>query len=127
MSKWEPIATAQHVRYNTRAELRMASGRVYRATWQFRGNGCAWWLEPGQARRSPIGLYDPVEWRMIAPGLVDDWKQAVKQAVRCCECGRTETETWGLKERRGKIYCERHLLNTPEKRAYEEQHVDPHS
>ena len=75
---WQPISTAEHVRFDTRAELRMQNGRVYRAVWQFRGRGCAWWMEPGQARKAPAGLYDPIEWRVIATGLTEDadWRKA---------------------------------------------------
>jgi hypothetical protein len=49
------------------------------------------------------------------------------RAPRCSECGRLEFETWALKERKGQLYCERCLLNTPEKLAYEKWFVEPHS
>lgn len=45
-----------------------------------------------------------------------------RQALRCSECGAEcpDYECW---ERRGKLYCIRHLLDTPEKRAYEQWFV----
>lgn len=82
MSEWQPIETAQRVLYNTRAELRMANGRVYKAVWQYRGRGCAWWVEPGQRRKTPIGLYEPVEWRVLATGLIADWRESAAVGAR---------------------------------------------
>ena len=50
--QWQPISEARDIRYGTVADLKMSSGRVYRAVYGFRGQGCAWWPLPGQARRS---------------------------------------------------------------------------
>jgi hypothetical protein len=65
---WHPIDEAQHIRLGTVVELRMENGRVYRATWREKGLVTAWWLDPGQRRKREIGLYDPVEFRVLAEG-----------------------------------------------------------
>jgi hypothetical protein len=66
---WRPIAEAQFIPDHTVADLKMKSGRVYRATWEFRGRCCAWWLAPGQNRFEPIGLYEPVGFIVVAEGV----------------------------------------------------------
>jgi hypothetical protein len=65
---WIPMMEAPPVRKGTLAELKMESGRVYRATWRYHGRICAWWPEPGQQRKSPIGLFDPAAIRVLAVG-----------------------------------------------------------
>lgn len=47
-------------------------------------------------------------------------KSSVFKNYPCCECGVETPEIW---ERRGKLYCIRHFLDTPEKRAYEQWFV----
>lgn len=69
---WQPIADAQFIRDFTVADLKMPSGRIYRATWKYIGRACAWQLAPGQARKRPIGLYDPVAFRVLAEGIGGD-------------------------------------------------------
>lgn len=64
MSVFKPIAEAQHVEVGTVADVRMPSGRVVRAAWTRHGRCLAWWPLVGPRRR-PIGLYDPVEWRVV--------------------------------------------------------------
>lgn len=71
MSGWRPIAEAQFVRDWTVADLRMPSGRVYRATWKKVGRCTAWWPESA-VRKAPIGLYDPVAFRVVAAGTGTD-------------------------------------------------------
>jgi hypothetical protein len=61
---FEPIASAEYVEEGVVADLKMPSGRVYRAAWARRGIMAAWWPLIG-ARRRPIGLYDPVGWRRV--------------------------------------------------------------
>lgn len=61
---FESIDTALHVKERTWAELKMPNGRVYKAVWAQIGNVTAWWPDD-KRRRSPIGLYDPVEWRRL--------------------------------------------------------------
>lgn len=75
---FRPIAEAQAVTFGTVADLRMPSGRIYRAVWGFRGRCCAWWPLPGQARRKPIGLYGPTAFAVIATGSIAqrDWRIA---------------------------------------------------
>jgi hypothetical protein len=46
------------------ADLRMESGRVYRAIWIARGRCTAWWPLSGPRKR-PIGLMDPVAFRPV--------------------------------------------------------------
>lgn len=74
-----PISEAVTVAYGTIADLLMPSGRIYRAVWGFRGRCCAWWPTPGQIRRSPIALFDPVSFAVQATGSVprSDWERAV--------------------------------------------------
>ena len=50
------------------------------------------------------------------------------KTVRCQEpgCGKS-VPTYTAFERRGLVYCEAHVLNTAEKRAYERECVDPKS
>jgi hypothetical protein len=70
MAEWIEISEAARVvSYNTVADLKMANGRVYRATWKYHGRCCAWWPEPGQSRRSLIALYEPVAIQVVAPGI----------------------------------------------------------
>jgi hypothetical protein len=78
---WRPIAEARDVRYGTIADLKMRSGRTYRAVYGFRGHCCAWWPMQGQSRRKPIGTYEPVLFAVQAIGNVDgnDWKTAAIQ------------------------------------------------
>lgn len=64
MSEFRPIAEANNLPFGTIADLKMASGRTYSATWEFHGRCCAWWPHIGQVRRSPIGLYEPVAFRI---------------------------------------------------------------
>lgn len=75
MSEWQDIGPG--IRYGTIADLLMASGRVYRAVWEYRGDVCAWWPESRQ-RKSPIGLYTPLKMRVAAAGLIPahDWRRA---------------------------------------------------
>lgn len=51
-----------------------------------------------------------------------DRKDALTTEDFCCECGMP-LKRWLAYERRGKLYCGEHLLNTAEKRAYEAWHV----
>jgi hypothetical protein len=69
MGDWVPISEAQTTTLGTVADLKMPSGRVYRAVWRYIGNCCAWWPESNQRQR-PIGLYDPAEFRVVAVGIV---------------------------------------------------------
>lgn len=69
MSDWRPIKEAHLTPLFTVAELRMASGRVYRATWKQHGRAVAWWPDHGQARLSPIALYEPIQFRVLATGI----------------------------------------------------------
>lgn len=62
--QFDPIRTAQCVRTGTVADLLMENGRVYRCAWVRRGRVTAWWPLAGPRRRS-IGLYNPVEWRIV--------------------------------------------------------------
>jgi len=79
--QWQPISEVRDIRYGTVADLKMPSGRVYRAVYGFRGQGCAWWPLPGQARLSPIGKLAPVAFAVQAVGNVrdGDWKNAASQ------------------------------------------------
>ena len=56
------------LRLNTVADLRMESGRVYRAVWCQRGRVTAWWPQ-SKARKRCIGAADPVAFRPLAIGL----------------------------------------------------------
>jgi hypothetical protein len=58
------------LRLNTVADLKMESGRVYRAVWCRRGRVTAWWPK-SSARKSLIGAADPIEFRMVAAGMGD--------------------------------------------------------
>jgi hypothetical protein len=49
----------------TIADLRMETGRVYRAMWTQHGRCTAWWPLSGPRRR-PIGLMDPVSFRLVS-------------------------------------------------------------
>jgi len=69
LTDWQDIGQAQFVREHTVADLKMKSGRVYRAHWKEFGVETAWWPESGQARKKPIGLYDPVAFRVVAAGM----------------------------------------------------------
>lgn len=71
MGDWQPIAEAQFTREGTIADLRMPNGRVYRATWEYRGNVCAWYPDDPR-RKSSIGLYSPLEFRVLAVGMGPD-------------------------------------------------------
>ncbi|WP_420961087.1 hypothetical protein [Brucella sp. IR073] len=77
MSEWRPISEALCVRYGTVADVKMPSGRVYRAVWGFRGMMCAWWPRSNQ-RKSAIGQFAPVEFRVVADGIlpVERWEDA---------------------------------------------------
>jgi hypothetical protein len=66
---WQHIREARFTGLGTVADLKMPSGRVYRATWEYRGRCCAWWPAPGQIRRNPIGLYEPEAFSIIASGI----------------------------------------------------------
>lgn len=61
---FSPIARAQGVRLGMQADLRMESGRVYRAVWMQHGNVTAWW-PLSHNRKKPIGLYEPISFRMV--------------------------------------------------------------
>lgn len=65
---WRPIAEAQSIRMGTHAELRMESGRIYRAVWRQQGRAVAWIMDPGQARKRPCALYTPTHFRVLAVG-----------------------------------------------------------
>jgi hypothetical protein len=69
VSDWQPIERARFVKDFTVADLRMADGRCYRATWRAAGLCTAWWPEAGQARKKAIGLYTPVAFRVVAAGI----------------------------------------------------------
>lgn len=77
---FRPIREVGRPRYGTVADLRMASGRTYRAVWGFRRNICAWWPLPDQAKRSPIPFYGPVALKVVADGIVPstEWRRAVE-------------------------------------------------
>lgn len=64
MSEFRPIAEARHLPLGTIADIKMASGRIYSATWEFHGNCCAWWPHIGQHRKAPVGKYTPVSFRV---------------------------------------------------------------
>lgn len=80
MSEWRPISEAQFTREGTIAELRMPSGRVYLATWEYRGRACAWWPDDSR-RRAPIGLYSPEAFRVLAIGMGDDGRKPRRQVA----------------------------------------------
>lgn len=61
---FEDIATARFVSDGTVADLLMPNGRIYRAKWIALGRCTAWWPMVGP-RKQPIGLYDPVAWRLV--------------------------------------------------------------
>jgi hypothetical protein len=71
----------------------------------------------------------------IIKGLKEAVRHARKPPLQCCECGIKEGEwsNWAgggypqFYERRGKTYCDEHLLDTADKRAYERWYVDPNS
>lgn len=65
---WVPIAEASYVRHGTVAILRMENGREYRATWKEVGLATAWYLDAGQQRKRPIGLFEPAEIKVLALG-----------------------------------------------------------
>ncbi|MBS4019550.1 MAG: hypothetical protein KGZ68_15085 [Dechloromonas sp.] len=69
--RFRPIATAQFVRKGTVADLWFAGGKIYRAVWRSNGRCVAWFMEPGQRRKKPAGLYDPEAWRPVALGIGD--------------------------------------------------------
>lgn len=69
MTDWQTIDDAQTVRHGTVADLKMGSGRIYRAVWEYHGRCCAWWPVHGQARKTPIGLYEPEAFRPVAIGI----------------------------------------------------------
>lgn len=73
---WRPIAEARFIPRGTVADLRMPNGRIYRATWTN-----AWWPEPGQRRKALMGLYDPVEFRVVAIGIVPDGYSDRRRAI----------------------------------------------
>lgn len=79
MSEWQTTREAMPLRYGTVADLRMDTGRVYRAVWGFRGNCCAWWPQAA-CRKRPIGSSSPVEVRILAVGMVDatDWEEGAR-------------------------------------------------
>lgn len=63
------------------ADIRMPSGRVYRARWgtipgwlgDQPARATAWWPLSGQRKR-PIGLYDPVAFRPVS--VIGTWSHA---------------------------------------------------
>ena len=65
---WQPIDEARFIRLGTIAILKMRSGRKVRARWTEFGRCTAWWPDPGQQHKKPIGLYDPAEFQIIAHG-----------------------------------------------------------
>lgn len=90
MSGWCHISEAQNLRYGTVADLKMPSGRIYRATWDYRGSGfCAWWPDD-RRRKAPIGLYNPVLFRIVATGSIPagDWAAGSARAKRIAELAR---------------------------------------
>lgn len=76
MQEWRPIEDVIDLPHGTVADLRMRSGRIYRAVFGFRGSICAWWPTPGQARKSLICTLQPAEVAVVRLGDVprDDWK-----------------------------------------------------
>lgn len=64
MQPFYPIHSARFVEDGTVADLKMTSGRVYRAIWMENGRITAWWPMDGRRKR-PIGLYDPHAWRPV--------------------------------------------------------------
>jgi hypothetical protein len=79
---------------------------------------------------------------MAKSKIITGLKEAVRHAremnrlpIECCECGIKQDEWYdwaggsfaNIYERRGKPYCDSHLMDTPEKRAYERWFVDPNS
>lgn len=80
MNQWRDIAEAHMMPLGTVADLLMHNGRVYRATWEYRGNVCAWW--PDDARRKRlIGLYTPKAFRIAAVGITPDKYADRRRAV----------------------------------------------
>lgn len=69
LRSWRHIREAQFIRPGTVADLLMASGRIYRAVWDYRGRCCAWWPQSGN-RAQPIGLYEPGAFSVLACGVV---------------------------------------------------------
>lgn len=74
--RFRPIETARFVREGTVADLWFAGGKVYRATWRSNGRCVAWFMEPGQKRKAPAGLYEPEAWRPVALGMGWDGRNA---------------------------------------------------
>jgi hypothetical protein len=64
----------------TVADLKMRSGRVYRAILGFRFNACAWWPMSGP-RKNPIGTAEPLSLAVIIIGDVPegDWREAQRR------------------------------------------------
>lgn len=80
MPGWRPINDAWHITLGTVADLRMESGRIYRATWCYRGRVCAWWPD-SSVRKKPIGLYALEAFKVIAVGVVPDRYNSRRHAV----------------------------------------------
>lgn len=66
---WQPYHWPD-IRDGTIADIRMESGREYRARLGYRGRVGAWWPLVGQRRKRPIGTCEPVAIRIIAHGVV---------------------------------------------------------
>lgn len=75
-----PIAEARPIPHGTVADLKMRSGRVYRAILGFRANVNAWWPISGP-RKKPIGTHEPLSLAVITIGDVPqgDWQEAVRR------------------------------------------------
>jgi hypothetical protein len=58
------IYDARFVEEGTIADLKMESGRVYRAVWMEHGRITAWWPMDDR-RKKPIGLYEPESFKVV--------------------------------------------------------------
>lgn len=69
MAEWQTAEQfLPRLRLNTVADLKMESGRVYRAVWCQCGRVTAWWPQ-SKARKRFIGAADPVAFRVVAAGI----------------------------------------------------------
>jgi hypothetical protein len=77
---FRPVAEARPINHGTVADLKMASGRVYRAIFGFRANVCAWWPMGGYRKR-PIGTHEPLGLSVVSKGDVEplDWQEAQRR------------------------------------------------